>query len=268
MTSAAERNQWLKVAQEAALQAGQVLLDWQRKFTTREKGTNDFVTDADFASQEAIYRHLMGNFSDHAFLGEEDLGKNASLSHPGPIWVVDPLDGTANYVHQLQTYAVSIALVLEGKVELGVVYDPILRECFTAVREGGAFLNGEPLRTSGCPSAAKGMIAVSFSNAVPRGSIEISRFIETLHTCQSVRRLGSAALNLAYVAAGRLDGYFATSVKAWDIAAGVLLVEEAGGKVTDLVGGPLDLARPAFLATASSAMHAEMIEVLGRAEGV
>ena len=265
MPSAAPQQRWLEVAVQAAKSAGEVLLDWQQRFTAREKGINDFVTDADFASQECIYRILMGEFSDHAFLGEEDLGNNVSLSHDGPLWIVDPLDGTANYVHRLQTYAVSIALVVAGKIEVGVVYDPILRECYTAIRGGGAFLNDQPIRTSGCSLAAKGMIAVSFSNAVERGSVEIARFIEVLHHCQSVRRLGSAALNLAYVASGRLDAYFATSVKAWDIAAGVLFVEEAGGKVTNLTGQPLDLANPAFLATSSAEMHGEMLELLAKA---
>jgi myo-inositol-1(or 4)-monophosphatase len=181
-------------------------------------------------------------------------------------WIVDPLDGTANYVHRLQTYAVSIALQQGNHLVLGVVYDPVSEECFTAQRGEGARLNGLPLKTSECPRLDQAMIAVSFSANIERGSIEITRFIEALHSCRSVRRLGSAALNLAYLAAGRLDSYWATSVQAWDVAAGFLLVEEAGGKITALDGQPVELESPQFLATANPALHDLMLAVLHTAE--
>jgi myo-inositol-1(or 4)-monophosphatase len=252
----------LEVAQNAAREAGQVLLDWQGRFETREKSTNDFVTDADFAAQKAIKEILLGAFPGHGFLGEEDQNGPPiaeALQTDGPLWVVDPLDGTANYVHRLQTYAVSIALLSGGKPVVGVIYDPILKETFTAVRGQGAWLNGEAIRTSGCQDAAQAMLAVSFSNVLTRESPEISRFINILLATQSVRRLGSAALNLAYLATGRLDAYYASSVKVWDIAAGVLLVEEAGGIVTSMSGTPLNYAQPAFLAAASEKLHGQML---------
>jgi myo-inositol-1(or 4)-monophosphatase len=129
----------------------------------------------------------------------------------------------------------------------------------------GVRLNGKRLQTSGCTQTEKAMVAVSFSNDVDRDSVEIRRFVEALVACRSVRRLGSAALNLAYIAAGRLDAYWATSVKAWDIAAGVLMVREAGGVVTNFAGGPLDLAKADFLAAATPALHSATGNLLSRA---
>jgi myo-inositol-1(or 4)-monophosphatase len=252
-----------------------VLLDWQDRFQAREKGPKDLVTEADVAAQEAIRAVLLGAFPDHDFLGEEEAAERKVAGLP-PIpprrgeyrWIVDPLDGTANYVHRLQTFAVSIALERAGELLCGCVLDPIANECFTATKSGGAELNGQPIRVSACRHVAQAMVAVSFSPNVPRGSIEITRFVEVLHAAQAVRRLGSAALNLCYIAAGRLDVYWATSVQAWDIAAGALIVREAGGVVTGLDGGPLDLERAELSAAATQDLYDEVMQVLRRAQVV
>jgi myo-inositol-1(or 4)-monophosphatase len=264
---------FLAVALEAAHRGGAELLDWQSRFSPKEKGPKDLVTEADVASQTAIREVLLGAFPDHDFLGEEEAAERVAKGLPAiPTrgsdyrWIVDPLDGTANYVHRLQTYAVSIALQQRNDLVLGVVYDPVSEECFTARSGERALLNGLPLKTSGCQRLDQAMIAVSFSSNVERGSIEITRFVEALHSCRSVRRLGSAALNLAYLAAGRLDAYWATSVHAWDVAAGFLLVEEAGGKITAIDGSPVDLESPQFLATANPQLHELMLGVLRTAE--
>lgn len=246
-----------------------MLMSWRDRFSTREKGPRDLVTEADVAAQQAIESVLLGAFPDHDFLGEESdparLPKKSN--HRSPYrWIVDPLDGTANYVHKLQSFAVSIALEHQGKVILGVVYDPVSGEFFHAQAGGGAYLNDQPLATSGCSSTDLAMVAVSFPPLVQRDSIEIRRFVEALVECQSVRRLGSAALNLAYLAAGRLDAYWATSVKNWDVAAGILLVREAGGVVTHISGSELDLEVPQFLASASVPLHEQMLRLLATAE--
>ncbi len=260
---------FLEICRHAARAGGEVLLSWRDRFSIREKGPRDLVTEADFASQRAIQAILLGAFPDHEFLGEESdpsppgQRSNAPSSYR---WIVDPLDGTANYAHQLQSFAVSIALAHHGEVILGVVYDPVSGELFDAQAGKGAFLNGQPLATSGCQSAEMAMIAVSFPPLVTRDSIEIRRFIEALIACQSVRRLGSAALNLAYLAAGRLDAYWATSVKNWDVAAGILLVREAGGLVTHISGGQLDLEDPQFLASAGRPLHEQLLGLLAAAE--
>lgn len=263
-------NPFLATAEHAARTAGKILLDWRGRINPREKGRNDLVTEADFAAQQAVAELVLGEFPHHQFLGEEAVeGKlpPAEAARSPFRWIVDPLDGTANYVHQLPMFAVSIALERNGELILGVIYDPVSDECFTAGLGEGVRLNGKRLQTSGCNQIERAMVAVSFSNDVERGSIEIARFVEALVACRSVRRLGSAALNLAYIAAGRLDAYWASSVKAWDIAAGVLMVREAGGVVTNLAGGPLDLARADFLAAATPSLHGATGELLRRAAG-
>jgi myo-inositol-1(or 4)-monophosphatase len=220
-------------------------MEWRDRFTAREKSPRDLVTEADVASQVAIQKMLAQEFPSHLFVGEEECsGAGGVASHENFSseyrWIVDPLDGTANYVHGMPSWAVSIALARRDELLVGTVFDPILDECFSAVRGGGAFLNGRPLHSSGCQHLGQAMIAASFSANIPRGSPEIRRFVEMLHECQSIRRLGSCALNLCYVAAGRLDGYWASAVKSWDAAAGVLIVEEAGGCISNMRGGQLD----------------------------
>ncbi len=260
---------FLTVCEQAARAGAAVLIQMRRGFRVREKGPRDLVTEADTASQAAIRSVLLDAFPDHGFLGEETLpdgGAKESGAPGGPAaeyrWVVDPLDGTVNYVHQLPGYAVSVALERAGEPVVGAVLDPIIDECFTARAGGGAFLNGEPIRVGDCTLLDQALVAVSFSSNVPRGSPEIARFVEALHACQSLRRMGSAALNLCYVASGRLDAYFATSLKRWDAAAGVLIVREAGGVVSDLAGGSLDLGRPSLMAAGTPVLHAALMDVL------
>lgn len=259
---------FLEISQHAARAGGQILLDWQNRITAREKGPKDLVTEADLASQNEIRQILLDAFPDHDFLGEEDAPlsdaeRRQRETHRAEYrWIVDPLDGTANYVHGLQSFAVSIALERRGQVIAGVVYDPILDECYSAEKGAGAWLNGKRLQTSKCLELRKAMVAASFSPQVSRGSNEITRFIEVLHTCQSVRRLGSCALNLSYVAAGRLDAYWTTCVKSWDAAAGILLVEEAGGHVSNLAGDSFDLENPEFIASATSELGRELGQVI------
>src|SRR5690349_4471368 len=192
----------LEVCLEAARAGGRALLDWQNRFTRREKGRADFVTEADLASQEVIRQIVRKAFPDHDFLGEEDAADRRSKGlSPIPErrsefrWIVDPLDGTTNYVHHLPGYAVSIGLQRQDELLLSVVFDPLSEECFVAERGKGATLNGSPLATSRCQVARDALVAVSFSPHVNRQSPEIQRFIEILLHCQSVRRMGSAALN-------------------------------------------------------------------------
>jgi myo-inositol-1(or 4)-monophosphatase len=267
-------SEFLPITIEAARAAGKVLIDWQSRFSVREKGTNDLVTEADVAAQETIRQFVLKAFPDHDFLGEEDAADRKAQGLPpaerrSPYrWIVDPLDGTANYVHGMPAYAVSIALEHGDQIVCGCVFDPTSGECYTAQIGGGAHLNGKSIRVSNCQTLEKAMVAVSFPPNVPRGSIEITRFVEVLHTAQSVRRLGSAALNLCYIGAGRLDSYWATSVSAWDVAAGVLIVREAGGIVTDVRGTPLAIDRPEMLAASSTALHAEVRALLDRVEAM
>ncbi len=244
---------YLALCEQAARAGGEVLLSWIGRFEVREKGPSDLVTEADWASQEAIRKILLTAFPQHGFISEEaDAPRDATAEY---CWVVDPLDGTTNYVHQLPHYAVSVALVHRGRPIVGAVFDPVHGECFTAAEGQGAHLNGRPIHASQVRDLSQALAAASFSAKVEPDSPEIDLFIAALLSCQAVRRTGSAALNLCYVAAGRLDAFWALSTKAWDVAAGVLLVEEAGGVVTRLDGGPLALDLPHPVASATRPLH-------------
>lgn len=252
------------VCEEAAREAGKILLAMQSTIQGREKGPNDLVSEADLAAQRAIRAILLRDFPDFGFLGEEDdpATRLSPANLPEFCWVVDPLDGTTNYLHRMPAFAVSIALLKRGQVHCGTVFDPVLKEFFWAERGGGAWLNGERIGVSRCQQASQALVAASLAPHVPRGSKEVERFTEAIYRCQGVRRLGSAALNLSYVACGRLDAYWATSVKIWDVAAGLLLIEEAGGTVTDIHGDPIRLEKPELLVASSVELNRELVEML------
>jgi len=237
--------------------------------TAREKQPKDLVTEADLESQRVIEEFLRQRFPTHRILGEESIGvaEVAETNGDQVRWIIDPLDGTTNFVHGFPSYCVTVAVERGGTVWAGAVYDPVADECFHAGRGEGAAIDSSlsvstPLATSRCRSLDQALLAAGFSAQVTPGSIEVARFEGVLFRSQALRRLGSAALNLAYVAAGRLDGYFAESVKTWDVAAGVLLIEEAGGIVSAIDGSPLDLEQPRLAAAASRPLHDELVAVL------
>ncbi len=234
------------------------------RVAAREKAPADLVTDADLASQAAIERLLIARFPGHAFLGEEstESEREAAIATGKPLWVVDPLDGTANFVHRLLSFSVSIALFEEGEPTVGVVYDPILDVMYAAQAGGKATKNGKPIMNSGCTDIAKAMVCCSFQPGVSRNDPEVERFLCVLEKSQSMRRLGSAALNLCYVGEGCLDSYWATSVKAWDIAAGYVIATAAGAKFNSVTGGQVDLWNPAFVVSSTDELQAQMLACL------
>lgn len=253
------------VVESAIRAAGGLLADRQPTMNVREKGPADLVTDIDVAAQTLLETMLSVRFPDIPFLAEE--GRDHDQPIPalgqGPCWVIDPLDGTTNFVHGLPAYCVSIALCRGGEAVLGVIFDPVRDELFHAAKGSGAYLNGERLRTSGCLRLDQSLLAFSLPARVAPESPEITRFLRVLPRCRALRRWGSSALNLAYVAAGRLDGYWASSTKIWDIAAGTLLVAEAGGTVSSLSGERLVLDRPSFVAASSESLHRQLLEAIG-----
>jgi myo-inositol-1(or 4)-monophosphatase len=232
------------------------------RFESREKGTTDFVTDADVASEAAIRRVVAERFPDHAFLGEEQPPDEFPSDPEQMTWIVDPLDGTTNYVHAYPHYAVSVALARGRELLAGVVYDPIREECFSAAVGGGAWCNGKSLSVSSTTQASAALVAVSLPARVRRDSPDLADFIEAVQVCQGVRRSGSAALNLAHVASGALDAFWAAHIKPWDVAAGVLLVREAGGIVTGRDGGAFDVWNPHFVASAGRQLHRDLLRLL------
>jgi myo-inositol-1(or 4)-monophosphatase len=256
----------IKDCTQAARLAATILLDMQGKINAREKAPADLVTEADLASQQAIFEYLLVRYPDYGFVGEEPFEPAAARPTSDYCWIVDPLDGTTNYVHGLDNFSVSIALRRSDRVLAGVVLDPVRNELFWAKAGEGAFLNGRRLKASEIVSVGEALVAASFSARVHRDSPEIRRFIEVVCECQAVRRMGSAALNLCYVAAGKLDGYWASSVKSWDVAAGILMVQEAGGVVSGLNGGPFDLNLPALVVAGTPLLHRELLGLLERAE--
>lgn len=228
-----------EIAIRAALDAGAILRG--RLSQTREvayKGLIDLVTDADRASEELISGRIQGAFPDHGFLGEEGT-RGADGAEFG--WVVDPLDGTTNYAHAYPHFAVSIALERRGRAVLGVVYDPMRDELFVAERGHGATLNGAPIHVSVEDELLRSLLATGFPYNPEQRDEALAIWNALMDACQGVRRDGAAALNLSWVACGRLDGFYERNLKPWDMAAGALIVEEAGGRVSDYAGGPFDL---------------------------
>lgn len=255
-----ELDRYLEVCQRAAQAGGAVLLDWAGRFAVREKAPADLVTEADEASQETIRKLLLEAFPEHGFRAEEAdmriVGKSALR------WIVDPLDGTMNYVHGMPGYAVSIALEHDGKLLVGCVFDPVAELCYTATAGGGAFLNGRRLQVSRATALSQSLVAMSFPARADRHHPSVAQFLNVLERARSTRRLGSCSLNMAMVAGGQLDAYWAGSTKVWDIAAGALLIQEAGGHITALDGGPLQLESGQFVTAATKELHAELIEAI------
>ncbi len=239
-------------SREAARRGGQVLLKWMGKTTTREKGFRDLVTQADVESQQVIQEFLNSEFPEHRFIGEESTGESEEISDSDFCWIVDPLDGTTNYVHGLRSFAVSIALYRRKTPLVGTVLDPVLDECYWASQGLGAKLNGEPIQASDCKEIGKSLFVFSFPRGMTRTNPEVVRFLNMLENVGSIRRLGSAALNLCYVACGRADGYWATSLSKWDVAAGWLIAREAGASVADFRGHEIDIEQPFFCAAATA----------------
>ena len=255
-----------EVAIAAAREAGLVLRE--RLGHARDidfKGTVDLVTDADRASEALIIARLQVAFPEHRVLGEEG-GERVELDGSGVgsyLWLVDPLDGTTNYAHGYPHFAVSIALAHDRDVLLGVVYDPMLDELFVAERGQGATLNGRPIHVSTIEQLIRALLATGFSYNLDERTENAAIWDAFLNITQGTRRDGSAALNLCYVAAGRLDGFWERPLQPWDLGAGGLMVHEAGGMVTTYDGAPFDPFRREVIAS-NGRIHAAMHEVISR----
>ena len=251
----------LAVAMAAARDAGAMLrseLGRARRIDFKGSPTN-LVTEMDGRAEALIVERLLGAFPDDAVLAEE---RGAVPGRSGRRWIIDPLDGTTNYAHGVPTFGVSIGLHVDDRIVLGVVHDPNQGETFVAERGGGAFVNGLPLAVSTTASVNESLLCTGFPHDIRASRRNnLAEYAAFSLKAQGVRRMGSAVIYLAYVAAGRLDGYWELRLGPWDVAAGALLVEEAGGRVTDLTGGPIDLDAPAIVAS-NGRIHEEMLEVL------
>ncbi|MBV5300315.1 MAG: hypothetical protein RL674_348 [Pseudomonadota bacterium] len=223
----------LNIAVRAARSAGEIILrsaDKASHLAVDSKGKNDFATEIDRLAEKEIISIIKAAYPEHSILAEES-GEHAGNDF---VWVIDPLDGTTNFIHGFPQYAVSIALKYKNRIEIGVVYDPLREELFTAKRGGGAMLNNRRLRVTGLTSMKGALIGTGFPFKVPQHlDAYLNMFRAITIDSAGIRRAGSAALDLAYLAAGRLDAFWEIELKEWDMAAGILLVKEAGGVATD-----------------------------------
>ncbi len=247
----------------AAARAGGAVLreEFGKQRQIEHKGTIDLVTDADRRSEEVVVSILRDRFPRHQILAEEGTRGGGS---PDYRWVIDPLDGTTNYAHGYPHFAVSIGLERQGEMVVGVVFDPILDEMFVAEVGGGAYLNGRPLGVSKTDRLIEGLLCTGFPYDRSFFGTSLRRWDRFVRAAQGVRRDGSAALDICYVAAGRFDGFWEDHLFPWDLAAGMLIVQEAGGAVTDFQGGPPSIYRGELVAS-NGLIHEGMLATIAEA---
>ena len=231
----------IEKVQEIIREASKLFLDRTAASQAREKGVCNFVTAVDEAVQVFIQNKLYALYPDIQFIGEEK--DNSAIDMSGAVWVLDPVDGTTNLIHDYHASAISLALMENQEVVMGIIYDPYLDEMYHAEKGKGSFMNGTPIHVSRVPAMHKSLIAIGTS---PYFKEETDKnfvlFSKIFHNCQDIRRCGAASLDLAHVACGRIDGYLENHLKIWDYAAGTLIVREAGGTVLSYQGNELPMA--------------------------
>ena len=253
-------NPKLSDLERLARQAGEILrVGYEKEHQVHYKGVIDPVTEIDRQSEEFLLAEIRKDFPEHNIMAEESGGTRSG----GHQWYIDPLDGTVNYAHNIPIFSVSIAYASNGTVSLGAVYDPMRDEMFTAARGQGAHLNGHPLRVSTVTDLQKSLLVTGFPYDIHNPAINnLKNFSHFAPITQGVRRLGSAALDLCYVAAGRFEGFWELALQPWDIAAGGLICEEAGGKVTNINGKADYISPPQSILATTPGIYARMLEEL------
>lgn len=256
-------SEFLQTAIDIVTRAGEIQLARQESgFRVSKKGTIDLVTEVDLECERMCRALIAERFPDHDVLAEEFGEGSSTRPRSRWRWVFDPLDGTTNYAHGLPIYCASLGLEIDGRTEIGAVYDPTRRELYTAVRGGGARLNDRRLAVSHTATMIDALMVTGFPYDVHQKTGDlVAMFGEFLSRARAVRRLGSAALDLCYVAAGRFEAFWEQHLKPWDVSAGALIVEEAGGRVTGMDGSPFD-ASAGHLIASNGRVHDEMLSVI------
>jgi myo-inositol-1(or 4)-monophosphatase len=254
----------LRIAQEAAIEAGTFLKESVGKvksIETKKGEIRNLVSDIDRGSEERIIRRIRKQYPGHAILAEESGGSSEGAEFR---WIIDPLDGTTNFLHGLPIFSVTIGVEQRGEIVAGVTYNPNMDELFVAEKGSGAFLNGERISVSRTGELISSLVVTGFPyNIAENPDNAADHFVNFLFASRAVRRLGSAAIDLAYVAMGRFDGFWEVSLQPWDMAAGVLLVHEAGGRTSDFRGAETSVyTRP--IVASNGLIHDEMVGVLGK----
>ena len=252
---------YLETAVEIAREAGALLANYfERHIGFETKGEFDLVTEADRASERVVVERLRAHFPAHGIVAEEGGGHSSSSEY---CWYVDPLDGTTNFAHGFPIFNVSIGLARNGEPIAGVVYDPTRQELFSAERGGGAYLNNRRMKVSGAAGLEDSLASTGFPSRKRRVSTNIHFYYQLAMATHGVRRTGSAAIDLAYVASGRLDFFWEFGLSPWDMAAGILLVEEAGGRISDMNGAPHRLPGSEHLLADNGLLHDQVVEIFG-----
>jgi myo-inositol-1(or 4)-monophosphatase len=254
---------FLATAIDAVIRAGELqMTHFGGDLRVDKKGAIDLVTEIDIAIERDFRKRIAERFPDHAVLGEEFEASGEREQVPRYCWVFDPVDGTTNYAHGLPIFCSSLALEIDGEAVAGAIYDPNRRELFTAERGRGAWLNGAPMKVSSSATLIDALLVTGFPYSVQEEAAElVGLFGEFLGKARAVRRLGSAAIDLCYVAAGRLDGFWEQKLNPWDMSAGALIVQEAGGTVTSSSGEPFTSRSASVLAT-NGRIHQAMLETI------
>jgi myo-inositol-1(or 4)-monophosphatase len=251
------------IAIEAAMKAGAILKKgFGTQFTISSKASiNDLVTEFDQKAEDVIINHLKKHFPNHAFLAEES--GHSEITNAEVRWIIDPLDGTMNFAHYIPTFCISIGAMIGNQIEIGIIYDPLLDELFLAEKGFGAYLNNKRIHVSPQVDIKRAILASGFPYTPgPLKEASKSRFIKFLENDNPLRIIGSAALTLAYIAAGRFDIYWGSNLKPWDVAAGSLLVEEAGGKLTHYDGSAHDMFQASNTLATNLLLHDKALAIL------
>jgi myo-inositol-1(or 4)-monophosphatase len=249
---------YLETAVEIAREAGALVANYlERRVPFETKGEFDLVTAADRASEKLIVERLRSHFPTHAIVAEEGGGVDSASEY---CWFVDPLDGTTNFAHSFPFFNVTLGLAQAGEVIAGVVFDPVRQELFTAERGSGAYLNNRRIHVSSAPRISSSLASTGFPSRKRHHNINIHFYYQLAMASHGVRRTGSAALDLAYVAAGRLDFFWEFGLKPWDMAAGTLLVQEAGGRISDMQGAAHSLTQSDHLLADNALLHDEILQ--------